>query len=379
MKVLTIVTKMGIGGIEKRLLTSIPFFKAHDIELFIACAEGGELEEECRKEGVEILHLNRTRFPLYEGVQLNNLLKQHHFDIIHSRIGHNSGVLAKVSAKHNIPFVLSIHNEIPMFRLSWQNNKVLSMLRQSFLDYHKRLSLKYASKIIGVSKATLRYFKGDPKTDSKCQLVYNGVNFEKLDSIQPEFNTDFNKFLEGCSCTLIHIGVFKEQKNHRFLIDCFKELDPVKNNYKLILVGGGSLLQEMQNRVNDYGLSNNVWFTGWENNIITYLKVADLFFFPSLNEGLPGVLVEAQYLNVPICASDIEPNIEAAFEYYHKFLFDAKDKAQAVEKLELAIAEIKADKLDDIIKNARQFVVDTFSLKRMVDEFVGIYKSLLQR
>lgn len=99
-----------------------------------------------------------------------------------------------------------------------------------------------------------------------------------------------------------HVGRFNMQKNHEYLIDIFANLND--KNYVLLLIGKGSLFDEVKEKVNRLNLQDKVIFIGETNEVYKYLQAMDIFVFPSKFEGLPNVLLEAQIAGLPIYASD---------------------------------------------------------------------------
>lgn len=101
-----------------------------------------------------------------------------------------------------------------------------------------------------------------------------------------------------------HVGRFFSQKNHAFLIDVFAELCTVRSNCKLLLLGDGPLQAEIQRKAESLGLSNEVVFAGLQKDPAPFYCAMDVFCFPSLWEGLPLTLVEAQYNGLQCIVSD---------------------------------------------------------------------------
>ena len=102
-----------------------------------------------------------------------------------------------------------------------------------------------------------------------------------------EFNT-YGKRVYG------HIGRFSNQKNHAFLIDIFKEICIEQPNSILLLIGSGELEPEIRNKVNNLHLKDKVIFLGVRKDIPQLLSLMDVFIFPSLYEGMPNTVIEAQ-------------------------------------------------------------------------------------
>lgn len=101
-----------------------------------------------------------------------------------------------------------------------------------------------------------------------------------------------------------HVGRFYPQKNHDFLIDVFSEVHKQKPNAKLLLLGDGPLQEKIKQKVESLGLAEAVIFAGLQKEPAPFYSVMDVFAFPSLWEGLPLTLVEAQYSGLPCVVSE---------------------------------------------------------------------------
>lgn len=103
---------------------------------------------------------------------------------------------------------------------------------------------------------------------------------------------------------ILHVGRFNEQKNHHFLIKIFYEYHKLHSESVLILVGRGELEDIIRLEVKELGIEKDVLFFGIRNDIAEILWASDLFLFPSLFEGLPVSLIEAQAAGLLCLTSD---------------------------------------------------------------------------
>ena len=101
-----------------------------------------------------------------------------------------------------------------------------------------------------------------------------------------------------------HVGRFNQQKNHEFLIDVFYEFKKKNADSKLILIGTGEYINKVQKKVSEYGLQNDVVFSGVVANVPDLLSAMDVMVLPSLYEGLPLVVIEWQAAGLPCIISD---------------------------------------------------------------------------
>jgi glycosyltransferase involved in cell wall biosynthesis len=115
----------------------------------------------------------------------------------------------------------------------------------------------------------------------------------------------------GDRFTLLHVARLTHQKNQRFLLELFAGVVVKNNNVVLIIVGDGELMRPLKAKAVDLGLGDYVRFLGQRNDIPDLMQAADIFILPSLNEGLPGVAIEAQAAGLPCLLSDtITPEVK---------------------------------------------------------------------
>ncbi len=100
-----------------------------------------------------------------------------------------------------------------------------------------------------------------------------------------------------------HVGRFNTQKNHTFLIEIFEQIRKREPGSVLVLVGGGNLEEKIRRQVAQAKLEDSVIFTGVRDDIPRLMQAFDVFLFPSLFEGLPVTLVEAQAAGLPCLTS----------------------------------------------------------------------------
>ena len=104
-----------------------------------------------------------------------------------------------------------------------------------------------------------------------------------------------------------HVGRFNPQKNHPFLLDIFAALLKKEPNAVLLLVGGGADMPKIQAKAQELGIAERVRFLGVRSDVADLMQTMDVFVFPSLYEGLPVTMVEAQASGLPCIISDKVP------------------------------------------------------------------------
>ena len=102
-----------------------------------------------------------------------------------------------------------------------------------------------------------------------------------------------------------HVGRFNEQKNHGFLLEAFQRVHAQNPNAVLLLVGAGLGQEDAVRRAVELGVAEDVLMTGNRDDVPELLAAMDVFAFPSLWEGLPVTLIEAQAAGLPCVISDV--------------------------------------------------------------------------
>lgn len=146
---------------------------------------------------------------------------------------------------------------------------------------------------------------------AKAQLIPLPINCEISrydDSVRRDERAARN--IESTEKVIGHIGRFQTQKNHRFLLDVFAEVVKRDSGYKLVLIGDGNLRDEIDEKIKVLGLENAVIKVGQISDASKMMSMFDIFLLPSLYEGYPTVLLEAQANGLKsIVSSTITPTI----------------------------------------------------------------------
>ena len=167
--------------------------------------------------------------------------------------------------------------------------------------YQKYVDVKIAPSDL----AAIYTFGSAEYKSSKVKILQNGLdlstykfNAQNRKALREELNIPDNTFVVG------HIGRFYEQKNHLFLINVFRQIKEIKHDSKLLLIGDGPLYNQVKEEVERLHIDDSVIFAGVRRDIPQVLSSMDAFVFPSLYEGMPNTVIEAQASGLPCLISD---------------------------------------------------------------------------
>lgn len=119
------------------------------------------------------------------------------------------------------------------------------------------------------------------------------------ESVRSELNIDDGAFVMG------HVGRMVPVKNHEFILRVFQQVHARNGNSKLLLIGDGPDRKNLEKLSSELGINDSVIFAGLRGDINRCLQAMDLFIMPSLYEGFPVSLLEAQASGLPCVVSDV--------------------------------------------------------------------------
>lgn len=299
-RLLCLVSCMNTGGAETflmKLYRKIDRTK-YQMDFGVFTEKDGFYDKEIEKLGGKIYHLTpkTENFRLYKK-ELYNLVLKEKYEYVLRITSNAAGFYDLKIAKEAGARVCIARSSNSSDGDSWKVkliNIISRFLYQKFVDVKiapSDLAARYTFGKNAVTNGEIFYLNNGLDLDVYC------FSNEKRKSMQEEFGLK-DKFVVG------HIGRFFEQKNHAFLIDVFYEIKKKKDNAVLLLVGDGELRRCIEEKVKELGLDGSVIFTGIRKDVPALLSGMDVFVFPSLYEGMPNTVIEAQATGLPCVIAD---------------------------------------------------------------------------
>ncbi len=290
-KVVYIITSLGIGGAEKILLTTIRnlnhmLFSIYVISLYNQNALLNEYKRHCEK--VYFLKY-RNKYNPFIIIKIYKIIKLIKPDVVHTHMPHATiwGRIAALLAGTKI--IMTTEHNISVWRKS------------NFLFwFFYWLTALFTDKIITVSQAIKKQLINTLFiSPQKIEVIYNGINIDEF-VMEIKAPSDLLSISHPIIGT---IGRLHKIKGHAVLIESMRFVKKQFPQGNLIIIGDGEEKMKLQRLVRKYALSNSVHFLGTRNDLLGYLKLMDIFVFPSLEEGLGLALIEACAAGKPCIAS----------------------------------------------------------------------------
>lgn len=286
------------------------------------------------------------------------ILKEERPDIVHSHLFFATRFVAPLSKLIGIPLVI----ETAHLREAWRRG----IKKMYAID---RFFYRFVDKIVTVSEAVKKYLSEDKKiSESKIEVIYNGVDLDKFKSVPKQSNN--GQFAIGV------IGRLEPQKGHKYFLEAVSLLDDRFNDVNFLIVGEGSLKEELYKYCKDLGIEQRVRFLGYREDIVSVIAEMDLVILPSLYEGFPLVILEAQAMGKSVVATNVDGIPEAVINNKTGLIVPPKDS----QALKSAI-EIFLNNRELGIKMGcagRKNIEENFDMKKQIEQIQELYKNLLK-
>lgn len=368
MKVLHIITKSNWGGAQRHVFDVATHTKNAGHEVIVACGvEIGHapLVSRLHTAGIEVFEIPalgrdvhflkdfRALFEIYRTIKKidPSVLHLHSSKVglLGAIAGRAAGVKKIIFTAHGTPF-----------------NEARNPLSRFVLYVLSYMTVLLSSTTICVSKKVLQDY---PKLFCKARLsvVRNGMDepvyLSKKDSRQSL------SIGEATFC----IGTIAELHPNKGLLTLLKSTPALENGLQIHIIGGGSQEEELKKYIKDKNISARVVMHGFVADAYRYLPAFDIFVLPSINEGLPYVLLEAALANVPIVATKVGGVPEVVIDGTTGLLVEKKSASKLAEKCNILIKDTTLAKT--LAENMRRHVQKEFSERVMMEKIIDIYTS----
>jgi len=298
-KLLFILPTLNTGGAEKVTVNIINKLDKNifDITLIVIDSRYKNLEAYINKDiPLKYLHISKTRNAFFEVFKQIKKIKP---DVVYSSLNRTNILILIIKLIY--PFFNVIIREPNMPSAQMKSNDI-----STFMMFFIKLLYPRATKIIAQS----RYMKEEIETifyidSSEVVAMKNPLDVK---SIIECLDGKVSPFIEyENSHNFVYIGRLSEQKNPLFLVEVFKRVVSKNNKFHLFIVGDGYLKEEINKKVIDYALEDNIHLLGFQSNPYPYIKYADGLLLCSKWEGMPNVVMEALHLHTIVVTTDSTP------------------------------------------------------------------------
>lgn len=370
------VVEASVGGIKTYLLQLINGTQ-HKFQVEVACPRyrknafhDTDFTQQLEKMKV-VWHevpMVRNISPLNElisFVRLYQTIKRGNYDIVHTHSS-KAGFLGRIAARLAQTPVI-IHTPNAYIFTGMKPN-----ISAKFYALLERVAGLFADKIICVSeseKAEAIRFNVAPA--SKLVVVKNAISPDFIPLLHLPLSRAKNKVILGA------VGRLTNQKGFEYLIKAVPFVCRYYPHVEVWLIGDGELRQPLERLATALNVTAQIKFLGFRADVPQLVNEFDLVVIPSLYEGLPFWLLEAMLAAKPVVATDALGINDVLTAHYNGLLVPPRDSLA----LGQAICSLLSDPTlaQKLGNQARQTVLEEYSLERMVAETVRVYLELVKQ
>lgn len=223
-------------------------------------------------------------------------LKEHNeYRILHSHVRSTASLYLPLAKKYGMTTIIHSHNT--------SSGKGLAAVVKTMLQYPLRFQADY---LFACGREAGEWLYGKRACRSQRFVILpNAIDltqFQYCDAVRKSVRQKLG--IADDILLVGHIGRFEPQKNHTFLIEVFTALQKMRPDSALLLIGEGPLEEQVRSMAEQKQAAGAIRFLGRRSDVEELLQAMDVFLFPSLYEGLPVTLIEAQTTGLAIVMSD---------------------------------------------------------------------------
>lgn len=293
----------------------------------------------------------------------NEFFSEHpEYHVIHGHVRSTAAIYLNIAKKHGLITIAHSH--------STSNGKGITAIVKNILQFPIRNIADYL--FACSDKAGIWLYGKKAIYKQNYKMIPNGVDLDRFafnktmrEEMRRKLGINKQTFVVG------HIGRFTEPKNHKYLIELFSILKRTNSDCCLLMVGSGELFDDIRTYCKELNIMDSVIMPGSRADTENFYQAMDVFVFPSLWEGLPVSVVEAQASGLNCLISDVITHDVDLTDLIHYIPLDKKDLWLAqIEKIQKehrsAISPENMQKLQSFDSNAVAAQLQTF--------YINLYK-----
>lgn len=227
----------------------------------------------------------------------NDFFTEHpEYHVIHGHVRSTASIYLKIAKQHGLVTIAHSHSTSNGSGFSAVVKDIMQRPLRHTADYLFACSDKAGQWLYGKKAITQSNYLMIPNGVDLRRFAFNKIKREQM---RCELGIEEDTFVLG------HLGRISAPKNHKFLVELFAEYHKENPNSKLLLVGDGELFENVKQLIDQLDIGDVAIMVGSKTNTEDYYQAMDVFVFPSLWEGLPVSVVEAQANGLPCLLSDV--------------------------------------------------------------------------
>lgn len=361
-KVIQVITDTNIGGAGIWLLNFLKTYDRTIVDMSVVVPRGAMLKEKVEQLNVRVIEADGiadSSFSLDGIKELEKIFAEEEPDIVHTHASLSARIAAK---KRGIKVVHTRH-------CLEEEKRGIKKAVYGFVN--NRLS----DRVIGVSKAVCKNLEADGINKDKLRLVYNGIF--PLEVLEDEDKRELRKKM-GIKPWNIVVGMvarLEPVKNHKMFLEAAKVIDTICPEALFLIVGAGSMEEELRREAKYNGIDDKVLFTGYISDVNDIMNIIDIHVLTSKKEALSISLLEAMSIAKPVVATDSGGPGEFIESGKNGILAGADDTVNLTMGMVRLIQ--RQDMREKMGEAARKTVLEKFLADEMARNIEKVYEEMI--
>ena len=235
--VLRVVSNLGTGGVQRRLVSLIPYINNEKFNISVCSFKDGPLKKTLTKAGYKVFIVpRRFKFDPICIIRLIKIIKLQKIHIVHTHT-HKPNTTARIAAiLAGVPIIIANEHNVDEWKSPFQ--KLIDRFLSHFTD-----------RIIVVSKAVQKFYQSIGIPSGKFHLIYNGVELKKFNNKKIREAKRKELGIDEETCVIGTAGRIHPQKGHEFLIEAAEKLLIEYKSLLFLIIGEGYLKEKLIRKV----------------------------------------------------------------------------------------------------------------------------------
>ena len=378
LKILFVIDSLGTGGAERDLAERLPWLSHHDIVPIVASLRRRQegVQRDIELQGFDVRFLNSGFVSRI--LALRRIIRAEQIDLVHTVLFH-SDIVGRLAAAGTQTKVLSslVNVDYDKVRLNDPNIRAIRFRLARLIDSWtaRHLTDHIHANSNAVKTAAVRDLRIPAE---KITMIEQGREPNRLGrpSAERRRRVRLQLGLQEDHQVLVNVGRQDFQKGQRYLLEAMARLTPANPRLVLLVAGRpGNVSRELDHLRDQLGLRERVLFLGHRDDVPDILAAGDLFVFPSLHEGLPGAVIEAMALGLPIIASSIDPVRETVEEGRNAILIGPDSPVELAAAIERLLED--RETAHAFGQRSREIFEERFTFDRSMVRKIELYRQVL--
>lgn len=356
MKVLHLISGGETGGSKNHLLSLLQEFNHK--EILLGVFQEGQLAKEAKEMGLPVIVFGQTsRYDFSILRRIKDAIREEKVDIVHTH-GPRANLYAYLlRARIKFMWVTTIHSDPTKdFIKGGLKGKVFTAINMKVIrkiDHFFAVSERFKEMLVGFGVD-----KG------KITTIYNGISFDEKRNVSL---TRADLQLKKDLFVIIMVARLHPIKGHEVVFAALSEIINLHPEVQLLLVGDGPIREELEEQVQTLHLQQHVRFVGFQSDVDSYLRLADVKLLASYSESFPLVLLEAARAEIPVISTDVGGVRELIPDESFGWVIPPKDKQALIEVVHSAVERKHSGELALMGKRLHEKAKQDFSINQLVE------------